>query len=335
MSTTRPAYPGSKPDPLLAVESLSVAFSTDAGVVRAVEEVSFEVRPGQVLGLVGESGCGKSVTGLALMGLLPDNGRIVAGQVRLDGRDLVGLAEPEMRRLRGPGLSMIFQEPMTALNPVYRVGRQIGDVLVRHAGLGRRAAHARAVDLLARVGIPAPQRRAGDYPHELSGGMRQRVMIAMAMACRPRLLIADEPTTALDVTTQAQVLAELATLGRELGTALLLVTHDLGVVAETCDEVVVMYAGRAVERAPATALFDAPRHRYTEGLLAAMPRLRHRRAARLPVIPGSVPPLTALPPGCRFAPRCAHADAVCRARPPKMRAIGASRVACVHPAGTE
>ena len=228
---------------------------------------------------------------------------------------------------------MIFQEPMTALNPVYTVGAQIREVLKRHEGLGRAAARSRAIEMLERVGIPSPERRIGDFPHELSGGMRQRVMIAMALACRPRLLIADEPTTALDVTTQAQVLAEIADLRRELGTAVILITHDLGVVAGTCDEVLVMYAGQVVEQARTSVLFKAPRHRYTEGLLTSVPRIRSSRLPRLPVIPGTVPPLNALPPGCRFAARCAHADAECRDRVPSMRDLDRTRVACFHPAG--
>ena len=320
------------PEPLLQVEDLSVEFSTDAGVVRAVDSVSFSVGPGEVLGIVGESGCGKSVTSLALMGLLPRNGRIAGGAVRLAGRDLVGLSPPALRRMRGREVSMIFQEPMTALNPVYTVGAQIREVLIRHEGLSRGAARSRAVEMLERVGIPSPGKRIRDYPHEMSGGMRQRVMIAMALACRPRLLIADEPTTALDVTTQAQVLAEIADLRRELDTAVILITHDLGVVAGTCDQVLVMYAGRAVEQARTGVLFDAPRHRYTEGLLASVPRIRPRRLPRLPVIPGTVPPLDALPPGCRFAARCAHADAECRDRVPPMAELDRTRVACFHPA---
>jgi len=319
--------------PLLQVEHLSVEFSTDAGVVRAVDGVSFSVAPGEVLGIVGESGCGKSVTSLALMGLLPGNGRIVDGAVRLAGRDLTRLGSRSLRRLRGREVSMIFQEPMTALNPVYTVGAQIREVLKRHEGLGRGAARSRAIEMLERVGIPSPERRIEDYPHELSGGMRQRVMIAMALACRPRLLIADEPTTALDVTTQAQVLAEIADLRREFGTAVILITHDLGVVASTCDELLVMYAGQVVEQARTPVLFKTPRHRYTEGLLASVPRIRPSRLPRLPVIPGTVPPLDALPPGCRFAARCAHADAECRDRVPAMRELDQSRVACFHPAG--
>ncbi|PKL95902.1 MAG: peptide ABC transporter ATP-binding protein [Gammaproteobacteria bacterium HGW-Gammaproteobacteria-8] len=320
---------------LLEVENLSVEFATEAGPLRAVEQVSFRLEAGRTLGLVGESGCGKSVTSLALMGLLPGNGRIAGGSIRFDGQDLTTLAEAELRRLRGKRLSMIFQEPMTALNPVYRAGDQIIDVLRRHEGLSRRAARDRAVEMLSRVGIPAPEQRMADFPHQMSGGMRQRVMIAMALVCRPRLLIADEPTTALDVTTQAQVLAEISQLAAELGTAVLLITHDLGVVAETCDEVLVMYAGRVVEQAPVDALFAKPRHRYTEGLLASIPRIRPDRLERLPVISGTVPELAAMPAGCRFAARCAHAREDCRERSPELRALGQSRVACFYPAGAE
>ena len=230
---------------------------------------------------------------------------------------------------------MIFQEPMTALNPVYTIGAQMVAVLRRHEGLSRRAARARAIEMLERVGIPVPARRIDEYPHELSGGMRQRAMIAMAMSCRPKLLIADEPTTALDVTTQAQVLGQIAELQQELGTAVILVTHDLGVVAETCDEALVMYCGQVVEQAPTRVLFETPRHRYTEGLLAAIPKVRPQRLARLPVIPGTVPDLAELPAGCRFAARCGHADATCAARQPALEAMGASRVACFHPAGEQ
>ncbi|MGB0514679.1 MAG: ABC transporter ATP-binding protein, partial [Wenzhouxiangellaceae bacterium] len=251
----------------------------------------------------------------------------------LAGQELTTLGSRALRRLRGKEISMIFQEPMTALNPVYSVGAQIHEVLSRHEGLKRHEARTRAIEMLERVGIPSPARRIDDYPHEMSGGMRQRVMIAMALACRPRLLIADEPTTALDVTTQAQVLAEIADLRRELGTSVILITHDLGVVAGACDEVLVMYAGQVVEQADTPTLFSAPRHRYTEGLLASVPRIRPRRLPRLPVIPGTVPPLEAPPPGCRFAARCTHADAECRERVPAMRELDRIRVACFHPAG--
>jgi len=320
---------------LLEVEDLSIEFATEAGPLRAVEQVSFRLEAGRTLGLVGESGCGKSVTSLALMGLLPGNGRIVTGRILFEGTDLATLDQAALRRLRGRRLSMIFQEPMTALNPVYRAGDQIVEVLRRHEGLSRRAALDRAIEMLARVGIAAPEQRMVDFPHQMSGGMRQRIMIAMALVCRPRLLIADEPTTALDVTTQAQVLAEISQLAAELDTAVLLITHDLGVVAETCDEVMVMYAGQVVEQAPVGALFAQPRHRYSEGLLASIPRIRKQPLERLPVIPGTVPELSAMPTGCRFAARCPQAQADCRARTPELRMLGRSRSACFHPAGEE
>ncbi|MDT8450823.1 MAG: ABC transporter ATP-binding protein [Wenzhouxiangellaceae bacterium] len=319
------------PGTLLEVENLTVEFATEAGPVRAVDGVSFTLDAGETLGIVGESGCGKSTTGLALMGLLPGNGRIAGGSIRLAGRELTGLGERAWRGLRGAELSMIFQEPMTALNPVYSVGRQITAVLRRHERLSDNAARERAIDMLARVGFPDPDTRLGEYPHELSGGMRQRVMVAMALACRPRLLIADEPTTALDVTTQAQVLEQIAGLAGATGTAVVLITHDLGVVAETCARVLVMYCGRAVEQAPAATLFATPRHRYTQGLLAAMPTLQPPRAGRLATIPGTVPEPGAYPPGCRFAPRCAHADELCRNREPAPERIGRTCAACFHP----
>lgn len=323
-------------DALLEVENLCVEFGDRRGAVRAVDRVSFEVEPGRTLGIVGESGCGKSTASLAIMGLLPrPAGRITAGAIRLSGTELAGLPENRMRRIRGAEMAMIFQEPMTALNPVYTIGAQMSAVVRRHAGLSRRAARRRAVEMLERVGIPLAQRRLAEYPHELSGGMRQRVMIAMALSCRPRLLIADEPTTALDVTTQAQVLEQIKALQRDFDTAVVLITHDLGVVAETCDEVVVMYCGRMVEHAPVEALFSAPRHRYTEGLIQAIPKIRTRQLTRLPVVPGGVPDLSDLPPGCCFAARCAHADTHCLRRQPALERMGPSRVACFHPADAE
>jgi len=323
-------------DALLEVDRLCVDFATEAGTVRAVDDVSFSIRPGRTLGIVGESGCGKSVTSLALMGLLPrPAGHITSGSVRLAGTELTAIDEPALRRMRGAELSMIFQEPMTALNPVYTIGSQMTAVLRRHEGISRRQARARAIEMLERVGIPVPARRVDEYPHELSGGMRQRAMIAMALSCRPKLLIADEPTTALDVTTQAQVLGQIADLQRELGTAVILVTHDLGVVAETCDEALVMYCGRVVEQAPTSVLFETPRHRYTEGLIAAIPKVRPQRLARLPVIPGTVPDLAELPPGCRFAARCGYADETCKQRQPPLETMGSSRVACFHPAARQ
>ncbi|MDX1625985.1 MAG: ABC transporter ATP-binding protein [Wenzhouxiangellaceae bacterium] len=317
--------------PLLSVRNLTVDYVSAEGPLRVVEDATFRMEAGETLGIVGESGCGKSTLALALLGLLPASGaRRVSGSIRLDGTDLATLDERRMRGLRGNALSMIFQEPMTALNPVLRVGRQVADVLVRHERISRRAAHRATVELLAQVGLPEPERRVRAFPHELSGGQRQRVMIAMALACRPRLLVADEPTTALDVTTQAQVLARMRDLRERFGTAVLLVTHDLGIVAETCDRALVMYAGRIVEQAPVAELFRAPRHRYTEAMLAAMPRLE-APADRLPTIPGRVPAPGERPSGCRFADRCAHATDACRESEPRLRRMGRSTAACIHP----
>ena len=319
-------------EPLLSVRNLEVEFSTERGIVRAIDDVSFDVYPGETLGLVGESGCGKSVTSLAILGLIPaPPGRITRGSIRLQGRELVGLPESEYRRVRGSEISMIFQEPMTALNPVFRVANQMIDVLVRHQKLSRRAARARAVEMLRLVGIPSPEKRIDEYPHEMSGGMRQRVMIAMALSCNPKLLLADEPTTALDVTTQAQVMDQIVRLQEELGTSVLLVTHDLAVVAETCRRAVVMYAGTVVEESPIERLFAQPRHPYTEGLLKSIPRIREQKLARLPTIPGTVPDLLQLPGGCRFADRCYKAAAVCRQREPVLDYDGMQGVACHMP----
>jgi len=321
---------------LLEVDHLSVDFSTDAGRVRPVDDVSFSIRPGRTLGIVGESGCGKSITGLALMGLLPQPaGCVVSGSVRLAGAELTAMTERELRGLRGAEMAMIFQDPTTALNPVYTVGAQITAVLRRHERLSRRSARKSAIDMLAQVGIPAPDRRIDDYPHALSGGMRQRAMIAMALACRPKLLIADEPTTALDVTTQAEVLRQIKRLQQELGTAVILITHNMGVVAETCDEALVMYCGQMIEQAPTGSLFEAPRHRYTQALIATIPRIRQKKLDRLPVVPGKVPDLAELPPGCRFAPRCTFADEICSTAQPALESMGSSRAACFHPAGVD
>jgi peptide/nickel transport system ATP-binding protein len=301
---------------VLEVSGLSTVFFTRNGLVRAVDDVSFSVARGEVVAVVGESGCGKSITALSLMRLVPSPpGRIVGGSVNLDGRDLLLLDEAEMRRLRGNAISMIFQEPMTSLNPVLAVGGQIAEAVRLHQALSRSAAAERAVELLRLVRIPEPALRARDYPHQLSGGMRQRAMIAMAVACNPQVLIADEPTTALDVTIQAQILDLLLRLQQEMGTAIILITHDLGVVAETAQRVVVMYAGRKIEEAGVDALFEAPLHPYTRGLLASVPRLASlsgHASARLAEIPGTVPPLTDLPKGCVFAARCPLADARCR-----------------------
>ncbi|MCL6517552.1 ABC transporter ATP-binding protein [Alicyclobacillus sp.] len=308
-------------EPLLSVQGLRTHFFTDEGVVRSVDGVDLEVNAGETLGIVGESGCGKSVTSLSIMRLVPSPpGRIVAGSIRFEGRDLLQLREAEMRRIRGNEIAMIFQEPMTSLNPVFHIGDQIAEVLRLHMGMGKRQAWSRAVELLREVGIPRPERIVNDYPHQLSGGMRQRVMIAMAMACRPKLLIADEPTTALDVTIQAQILDLMREIRREAGTSILMITHDLGVVAEMCDRVVVMYAGKVVEEADVRTLFHRPQHPYTQGLLASMPRLNERRA-RLTAIPGNVPTPLEMPKGCKFAPRCPFAMDICHEAEPDLLTV--------------
>jgi oligopeptide/dipeptide ABC transporter ATP-binding protein len=291
-------------DPLLRVEDLATHFFTRDGVVRAVDGVSFEVRRGEVLGLVGESGCGKSVTSLSIMGLIPHPGRVVRGRVIFDGVDLTRLDREEMARLRGERISMIFQQPTSSLNPVYRVGAQISEVFELHRKeMEEHVREEKAVEMLEKVGIPDPRKRAGAYPHELSGGMAQRVMIAMALALEPDLLIADEPTTALDVTIQAQILDLMRNLQHHYGTAVILITHDLGVVAEMADRVAVMYCGRIVEEADVRTIFKSPRHPYTRGLIGSIPVLGEVKE-RLEVIPGVVPNLVDLPPGCRFAGRC-------------------------------
>ena len=299
--------------PVLSVRGLTTRFFTADGMVRAVEDISFELESGETLGIVGESGCGKSVTALSIMGLIPPRqGRIVKGAILLEGRDLVALSEAEMRRLRGNDLAMVFQEPMTSLNPVMTVGDQIAEAIRIHQGLTPSRASARAVELLDLVRIPAPRRRSGEYPHQFSGGMRQRVMIAIALSCNPKVLIADEPTTALDVTIQAQVLDLMDALKKELGTAIILITHNFGVVAEMADRVVVMYAGRKVEEAPVGELFARPMHPYTRGLMGSIPRLGRKptaagRRSRLQEISGIVPSLDQEIVGCAFAPRCPFA----------------------------
>jgi oligopeptide/dipeptide ABC transporter ATP-binding protein len=320
--------------PLLHVNNLTIDFDTPTGPMRIVDGVSLDLHPGETLGLVGESGCGKTLTSLALMGLVPPPGRVTQGSVRFDGLELVGASERALRPLRGKAISMIFQDPAAALNPVRTVGRQLLDVLERHARPGRRQARARAVAMLERVGVPDAELRMRAYPHELSGGLCQRVLIAMALIGRPRLLIADEPTAALDVTTQAQILTEIRELTADIGTAVLLISHDLGVVAEVCDRVAVMYCGRIVELAPTEALFRRPRHRYTEGLLASMPKLDRIKAGPLGAIAGAVPEPGDWPRGCRFAPRCPHADARCRQECPALRPLGEGEAACFHPAGS-
>ena len=315
--------PAPAPAALLEVEDLKTHFFTRDGVVRAVDGVSFAIHPGETLALVGESGCGKSVTSLSIMRLIASPpGRTVAGSIRFNGRDLLALSEREMRDVRGNEISMIFQEPMTSLNPVLTIGRQISETLVLHRGLARAEAMARAVEMLRLVNIPEPARRASEYPHQMSGGMRQRVMIAMALACDPKLLIADEPTTALDVTIQAQILDLMRALKEKTGAAILLITHDLGVVAEMAQRVVVMYAGRKVEEAPVNDLFDRPRHPYTRGLMKSIPRLGGGQAVgkRLAEIPGMVPSLREPIAGCAFADRCAHAIERCRAEAPPLEA---------------
>jgi peptide/nickel transport system ATP-binding protein len=315
-------------EPLLDVRALSVQFLLESGTVHAVTDLTIAVQRGQTVGLVGESGCGKSTAAFALMGLLPRNGRVTAGSIRFEGRDLLRLAPPALRALRGDRISMVFQNPMTSLDPAYPIGAQIVDVLREHRRLGAAAAKGRAVDLLRRVGIPAPAERFHSYPHQLSGGQRQRVVLAIALACSPALLIADEPTTALDVTIQAQILTLLRDLCAEQGAAIMLITHDLGVVAQMCDRVAVMYAGRLVEEAPVAALFAAPLHPYTQALLRSVPSAGVGRGA-LPVIEGSVPDLVRPPRGCPFAPRCAQRMAICDQRmPERLKAAPDHQVAC-------
>ncbi len=317
-------------DRVLEVKRLQTHFHTDEGVVRAVNDVSLFMNAEETLGLVGESGSGKSVTSLSIMRLIPNPpGRIAGGQILFRGQDLVAQSSQTMRKIRGNDMAMIFQEPMTSLNPVYMVGDQIAEAVVLHQKLGHREAWARAVEMLRLVGIPAPERRAREYPHQMSGGMRQRVMIAMALSCNPALLIADEPTTALDVTIQAQILELMRDMKRRFHTAILLITHDLGVVAEMADRVAVMYAGKIVEEAPTVQLFREPLHPYTEGLLASIPRLDTAVDERLHVIDGSVPNLLHLPPGCAFWPRCPKAMDICRVKEPSMITVDDRRkVSC-------
>jgi peptide/nickel transport system ATP-binding protein len=316
---------------VLDVKGLRTVFFTSSGLFKAVDDVSFSVRRGETLAIVGESGCGKSVTALSVMRLVPDPpGRIVGGSVTLEGIDLLSLDESEMRAIRGNRISMIFQEPMTSLNPVMRIGDQITEAVRLHRPMSRKEATAKAVEMLRLVRIPEAERRAQEYPHQLSGGMRQRAMIAMALACRPALLIADEPTTALDVTIQAQILALILELQKELGMGLVLITHDLGVVAQTAQRVIVMYAGRKVEEADVETLFASPRHPYTRGLMASipsLPSLSTNADARLVEIPGMVPSLTNLPKGCAFAPRCELAIARCREEYPPLQAWGENHLA--------
>jgi peptide/nickel transport system ATP-binding protein len=317
-------------EPTLAVEDLCTWFDTRAGTVKAVDGVSFALAPGRVMGLVGESGSGKSVTGFSIMGLVDPPGRIVSGRIRFHGRDLVGLPEDELRQLRGRRIAMIFQDPMMTLNPVLRIDTQMIEAVQAHEKIGRDEARRRARDALGQVGIPSPDERLAAYPHQFSGGMRQRVAIAIALLNRVELIIADEPTTALDVTIQGQILYEMQRLARETGTALLWITHDLSVVAALADEICVMYAGRIVERGTVDDVLDRPAHPYTAGLIGSVPS-RNRRGAPLRQIPGVMPSLLALPEGCAFRTRCARADAAC-ATAPAARSLAAGReVRCVHP----
>ncbi len=323
---------------LLEITGLQTHFRTPDGINRAVDGVSFHVEAGETLAIVGESGCGKSVTAMSVLRLIPEPPGKIAGSIRFQGRELLDLTEPEMRRIRGNEISMIFQEPMTSLNPVLTVGRQIGETLRLHQGLGRRAAEARAIEMLQLVGIPEPARRVREYPHQLSGGMRQRVMIAIALACNPKLLIADEPTTALDVTIQAQILGLMRDLKHRVGAAIVLITHDLGVVAEVAERVVVMYAGRKVEEAPVGPLFRTPRHPYTQGLLGSVPKLGSSligEETRLSEIPGLVPSLKRRIPGCVFATRCPYATELCRSVAPALETKAPGHIVACHYAPRE
>jgi peptide/nickel transport system ATP-binding protein len=317
---------------LLEIKGLKTHFFTEEGVVRAVDGVDLHIDKGETLGVVGESGCGKTVTALSVMKLIPmPPGKIVEGQMLYEGRDLVTLPPAQMRKVRGKEISMVFQEPMTSLNPVFTIGEQIAEAIRLHEGLGRRAAMDKTVDMLKLVHIPNPERRVKEYPHQLSGGMRQRVMIAMALSCNPKLLIADEPTTALDVTIQAQILELLNELKAKLGMAVLLITHDMGVIAETAQRVMVMYAGKVVEEAPVKELFKEPLHPYTQGLLRSIPRIdtAATQKKRLEAIPGVVPSLLNLPRGCSFEPRCPHAKPVCKDQEPVLKEVRRGhRVSC-------
>jgi peptide/nickel transport system ATP-binding protein len=318
---------------LLEIRGLKTYFATDDGMVHAVDGVDLAIDRGETLGVVGESGCGKTVTALSILKLIPmPPGRIVGGQIFWRGRDLVPLGAQEMRAIRSKEIAIIFQEPMTSLNPVYTIGDQIAEVIRLHEGMGRRAALDRTIEMLRLVHIPNAERRVRDYPHQFSGGMRQRVMIAMALSCNPKLLIADEPTTALDVTIQAQILELLAEMKARFGMAIMLITHAMGVVAETAQRVVVMYAGKVIEEAPVGQLFSDPRHPYTQGLIRSIPRVDRAatRKTRLETIAGVVPRLIEPPPGCRFAPRCRFASAVCREATPPLREVAPGhKVACV------
>ena len=313
---------------LLSVKNLSTEFPVKKGIVKAVEDVSFDVDAGEILAIVGESGSGKSVTSLSVMGLLAEPGHVAGGSMEFEGKDLVHLSERDYRALRGNDMAMIFQEPMTSLNPVYRIGNQIVEAIRTHEKVGKKEARERAIDLLRKVGIPSPEKRIDDYPHQMSGGMRQRVMIAMALSCNPKLLIADEPTTALDVTIQAQILDLLRRLRDDTGMAVLLITHDLGVVSETADRVVVMYCGQVVEEAEVRTLFDHPMHPYTLGLLKSIPRLEDDDSKRLYMIKGMVPNPLEMPPGCHFSDRCDSCMDICREKIPNLVDIDGHKVRC-------
>ena len=313
---------------LLSVKNLSTEFPVKKGIVKAVEDVSFDVDAGEILAIVGESGSGKSVTSLSVMGLLAEPGHVAGGSMEFEGKDLVHLSERDYRALRGNDMAMIFQEPMTSLNPVYRVGKQIVEAIRTHENVSKKEARERAIDMLRKVGIPSPEKRIDDYPHQMSGGMRQRVMIAMALSCNPKLLIADEPTTALDVTIQAQILDLLRRLRDDTGMAVLLITHDLGVVSETADRVVVMYCGQVVEEAEVRTLFDHPMHPYTLGLLKSIPRLEDDDSKRLYMIKGMVPNPLEMPPGCHFSDRCDSCMDICREKIPNLVDIDGHKVRC-------
>jgi peptide/nickel transport system ATP-binding protein len=314
-------------EPVLSVRDLRVEFATRHSVLHAIDGISFDISKGEVLGVVGESGAGKSVTGLAVIGLIDRPGRIAGGEIRLSGLRIDNLPPDEMRRIRGKRIGMIFQDPLTSLNPLYRIGDQLVETIRTHTNLSEQAARRRAIDLLAEVGIPAPEKRIDAYPHEFSGGMRQRVVIALAICAEPELIIADEPTTALDVSVQAQIIALIKRLGRDHGTAVMLVTHDMGVIAETCDRVAVMYSGRIAEIGPVRDVVQSPMHPYAKGLMGAIPTLGSD-SARLVQIPGSMPRLSAIPPGCPFNPRCASVFDRCRIERPEPMTHGTQAVAC-------
>ena len=322
------------PDPLIEIENLKTYFYTDAGVVKAVDGVSLVIPKGKTVGLVGESGCGKSVTALSIISLIGHPGRIAGGRVVMHDNGqptvLTDLPEPEMRKVRGEKVSMIFQEPMTSLNPVFTVGAQIGEAIRLHQRVSQKEAQQRAIEMLDKVRIPAPERRVNEYPHQFSGGMRQRVMIAMALACNPKLLIADEPTTALDVTIEAQILELLRTLQQEEGMSILMITHDLGIIAELADEVAVMYASKVVEQAPAAELFANPRHPYTHGLFNSRPHLGMAREGRLYTIEGTVPSPLRMPAGCKFNPRCPYVQERCSSEEPRLETLAEQHLARCH-----